>query len=156
MLGWVGDPKPYAAQGSAYLSYQRLEGRIAFTDIWVSNGDFVVFKDEFLMFAFILSPKLSLAPSSSLSMRSLSSQLLRPDISELFLTLFSLSDPHRFIPHPSISKSQQFSHQNIAIPLLLVQATMLVWIVVRAFSQLLGLYLLLCHNFENDSSVQDS
>ena len=156
MLGWVGDPKPYAAQGSAYLNYQRLEGRVAFTDTWVSNGDFVVFKDEFLMCAFILSPKLSLAPSSSLSMRSLSSQLLRPDISELFLTLFSLSDPHRFIPHPSISKSQQFSHQNIAIPLLLVQATMLVRIVVQAFSQLPGFYLLLCHNLENDSSVQDS
>ena len=153
--GWVGDPKPYAAQGSTYLKYQRLGGRVTFTDTWVSNGGFVVFKDEFLMFTLILSPKLSLALSSSLSMRSLSSQLLRLDISELFLTLFSLSDPHPFIPHPSISKSWQFSHQNTAIPLLLVQATMIVWIVVKAFSQLPGFYLLLCHNLEKDSSVQD-
>ena len=121
----------------------------------MSNGGFVVFKDEFLMFTLILSPKLSLALSSSLSVRNLCSQLLRPDISELFLTLFSLSDLHPFIPHPSISKSWQFSHQNIAIPLLLVQATMIVWIVIKAFSQLPGFYLLLSHNHEKDSSVQD-
>ena len=91
--GWVGVPKPYAAQESTYLKYQRLGGRVTFTDTWVSNGGFVVFKDEFLMFTLILSPKLSLAPSSFLSMQSLSSQLLLNLSTHLTYTQLSFRPP---------------------------------------------------------------